>query len=76
MENTVEKIRELVKKYAPRPRFIDQKYLERQIAQETLSQIKAEFIMDEWVIGHISEILDEYDCNKRKNENVTGVDKR
>ena len=72
IENTVKEIRELIKGYAPRPRFVDQKYLERQIAQETLSQIKAEFVMDEWVIGHISEILDKYDYNQRKDDRSEG----
>lgn len=58
--NIIDEINTLIKKYAPRPHFTNQKHLEDIIQNESLAEVRADFVMNEWVIGHITEIIEKY----------------
>ena len=65
-KKALEEIKSLIKEYAPRPHFVNQKHLEYIIGNEPFSVVKADFVMDEWVIGHITEILNKYESEIEK----------
>lgn len=56
----IDEINTLIKKYAPRPYFTSQEHLEDIIQNESLAEVRADFVMDEWIIGHITEIIEKY----------------
>lgn len=73
--NILDEINTLIKKYAPRPYFTSQEHLEDIIQNESLTEVRADFVMDEWVIGHITEIIENYQEPKAQKEINEVLDK-
>lgn len=66
--NILDEINALIKKYAPRPYFTSQEHLEDIIQNESLAEVRSDFVMDEWVIGHITEIIEKHQEPKTQKE--------